>query len=230
MDEFLNDEDIRLISNKPPRHVDFIKILDMKTGEDIGSTNEIHLLNLYGKKKISSNTYILYNNRVGIFDDKGFFKANEPLEFDKSQPSFIMVFNEEQYKTAEADWKGYFDWKKNRNVKRSILEEKYGYDTKHASHLIRLMWMANFILSEKKVYVKLPEPYIQTIKDIRNGKYTYDQIIEMSNSIQKTNETLYELSDLRNNIDKKWAKELYCKLVLKHLHLKGPFIYERLIL
>lgn len=221
MDEYLNDEDIKLISTNPPKHVDFIKILNMKTGEDIGSTNEIHLLNLYGKKKISSNTYILYNNRVGIFDDKGFFKPNEPLEFDKSQPSFIMIFNEEQYKTAEADWKGYFDWKKNRNAKRSVLEEKYGYDTKHASHLIRLMLMAHFILKDQKVYVKLPPGYIDQVRDIRNGKYTYEQIITLSNDIQSKNEKLYETSTLRNTIDKKWAKELYCKLVLKYLQLKG---------
>ena len=41
-------------------------------------------------------------------------------------------FNKQQYKEAVENWKQYWEWKKNRNEIRSELEEKYGYDTKHA--------------------------------------------------------------------------------------------------
>jgi len=49
------------------------------------------------------------------------------------------VINEAKYRQAKRDWDDYQSWKKGRNKERAEMEEKFGYDVKHASHLVRLM-------------------------------------------------------------------------------------------
>jgi len=43
---------------------------------------------------------------------------------------------EREYSAKKKEWDQYQSWKKNRNPARAILEEKFGYDTKHAYHLV----------------------------------------------------------------------------------------------
>ncbi|MDB4311979.1 nucleotidyltransferase domain-containing protein [bacterium] len=93
-------------------------------------------------------------------------------------PDMVVKFNKEEYNTAKETHKNFWKWKKERNVKRSELEEKYGYDTKHASHLIRLLRMGEEVLTTGKVNVERADA--QELLDIRHGKYTYDEILAMA--------------------------------------------------
>lgn len=99
----------------------------------------------------------------------------------EQQPALIVKVNESSFQDAHNNWKSYWDWKKNRNEKRSELEEKFGYDTKHAMHLIRLLRSGLEILEEGHVLVKRPDA--QDLLDIRGGKYSYDEILKMSDDI-----------------------------------------------
>jgi hypothetical protein len=69
-----------------------------------------------------------------------------------------------------------WEWKKNRNEVRAKLEEHYSFDTKHAMHLVRLMRMGVEILTTGEVLVKRPDA--EELLAIRNGAWSYDQIIE----------------------------------------------------
>lgn len=95
---------------------------------------------------------------------------------------------ERHYRNALREYNQYENWKSNRNVNRANLEKKYGYDTKHAAHLVRLLRMAKEIISEGKVIVKRPDA--EELLDIRKGKWTYDQLIEWSEKIEN------EISDI----------------------------------
>ncbi|QDX94676.1 hypothetical protein EEL30_21790 [Brevibacillus laterosporus] len=63
---------------------------------------------------------------------------------------------------------------KNATGKRAALIEKYGYDTKNAMHLIRLLHMGIEILTEGEVHVLRHDN--KYLMEIRNGKYTLSDI------------------------------------------------------
>ena len=57
-----------------------------------------------------------------------------------------VAVTEKRFAAAMQEWEQYESWKKNRNPDRAAMEAKFGYDAKHASHLIRLLRMATEIL------------------------------------------------------------------------------------
>lgn len=201
--------------DNPPRHYQYCRFLDLKTGEDITPTRGINLQtwNKFGAKRLSETIFMLFENGIGVFDKKGNFKANEPTEFDKSKPAGLLNFQKEEYKKAETDFKGFFEWKKNRNPDRAKLEHEFGYDTKHASHLIRLQMMGCLILERKEVWVRLPDDMLSTVQDIKFGKKTYEQVIKISDELKSLSDGLFESSTLRDTIDTNLALDLYTKIV-----------------
>lgn len=83
---------------------------------------------------------------------------------------------ERQYDGRKREFDQYQDWKRARNETRAALEAKYGYDTKHAYHLVRLLRMCKEILETGKVIVKRPDR--EELLAIRNGVWSYDKLIE----------------------------------------------------
>lgn len=106
--------------------------------------------------------------------------------------NFIEILQKErQYSSLKKEFDQYQNWKKNRNPKRAILEEKFGYDTKHAYHLVRLIRMCREILTTGKVNVKRLDR--EELLAIRNGAWSYDKLI----SFAETEES--ELNKIYNN-------------------------------
>lgn len=128
------------------------------------------------------------------------------MEYQIHKPAMIVKFNKELYKDHLNNWNHYWDWKNNRNEVRSQLEEKFGYDTKHASHLIRLLRMGKEILEEG--VVKVMRPDADNLKDIRNGKFAYNEIIEMSEDLDADMEKAYTTTQLPFSTDLKLAGQL----------------------
>jgi predicted nucleotidyltransferase len=98
--------------------------------------------------------------------------------------NFIRLMEMERgYNNARNEWKQYQNWKATRNPARAALEEKYGYDTKHGMHLVRLMRMGYEIMSEGKVLVKRPDA--KELLEIRAGAWTYEQLLEFAGEMEK---------------------------------------------
>lgn len=122
-------------------------------------------------------------------------------------PLFVVKFNREQYKTAKTQHSQYWKWKEERNETRSELEEKFGYDTKHAMHLVRLLRMAEEILRDGEVLVKRPDA--AELLDIRAGAMTYEEIIAYSEGRDEAiRGHLYKTSSLPKKPDIKLATDL----------------------
>lgn len=114
----------------------------------------------------------------------------------------IQYFRKDEYKAAITKWKEYHKWKKERNPKRAALEAIYHYDVKHATHLIRLYTMSVEILETGKVTVdRSAAGDVQLYIDILNGKYKYEELIEMAEDLENKCDKLYETSDLRHSPD-----------------------------
>jgi len=84
--------------------------------------------------------------------------------------NFIAALQREQaYHRAVDEWSKYQEWKTKRNPQRAELESKFGLDTKHASHLVRLMRMGSDLMATGKLIVRRPDA--KELLDIRNGTW-----------------------------------------------------------
>lgn len=106
---------------------------------------------------------------------------------------------EKAYGNALTKWHQYETWKAERNTKRAELEAKFGYDTKHAYHLVRLMRMCGEILRGEGVIVRRPDA--KELLEIRNGSWSYDKLIEWAEDKDAENEALMANSPLPHSPD-----------------------------
>jgi predicted nucleotidyltransferase len=106
--------------------------------------------------------------------------------------NFIDILQrEKRYKQAKTEWVQYQGWLKNRNPVRAKLEAHHGYDTKHASHLIRLLMQAREILYKGTLTVKNKER-AQYLLDIKNGLLSYENLMELTEELTNTLDQLYK--------------------------------------
>lgn len=115
---------------------------------------------------------------LGMEAEKVIIENIEPSYLPKNTPLNFLEYltKENRYDSAMDNWKSYENWKANRNPARAILEERFGYDVKHASHLVRLITMGKEILTTGKVKVFRDDAEI--FRGIRQGRWEYDQLIE----------------------------------------------------
>lgn len=131
--------------------------------------------------------------------------------------NFIEIMQKERaYTSAKREWDQYQTWKTNRNPTRAALEEKYGYDTKHAYHLVRLIRMCREVLLTGKVIVKRPDR--EELLTIRNGAWTYDQLIEFAEQQDQELTELYNTTTVLPKMpDREKLDKLCIELVEKSL-------------
>jgi len=95
------------------------------------------------------------------------------------EENFIALMERERrYGAAMQDWDAYRAWRTHRNPERAALEAKHGYDTKHASHLYRLLKMCREVLDEGRLHVWRGDIDADEIRAIRAGRWSYDQLVE----------------------------------------------------
>lgn len=125
---------------------------------------------------------------------------------------------EHQYQAAATRWTQYQTWLKTRNPARANLELKFGYDTKHGSHLIRLMRMCKEIMSGMGVIVKRPDR--EELLAIKMGGRELDSLIEEAERLEAECDELYVTSHLRKEPDRAmldaWLVDLTDRYLTKH--------------
>ena len=102
---------------------------------------------------------------------------------------------------------------KNPTGKRKELMDKYGYDTKFAYHVVRLINEIEQILTEGDLDL---ERNREQLKEIRRGGWSEDKIIEYFNRKERELETLYTESDLQYKPDEQKIKQLLLKCLEMH--------------
>lgn len=195
-------------SENPPRQIDFISLI--QNFQD----NKMFKISLEDYQV--NHRLIPYGNNIfGLFELDGYspfdfkYKLNTLFDgnhSDFTNPKMILKFNKEEYNQAKDIWKNYWVWKNNRNEKRSKLEEEHGFDTKHSSHLVRLLRTGLEILQTGHVHVKRPDA--QELLAIRNGSMTYDELIEYSEHMDNEIKTWYKKTDLPKKPDFKYAANI----------------------
>lgn len=126
-----------------------------------------------------------------------------------------LLDKERQYKGRMEEWRSYQTWLATRNEKRSELERKWGYDSKHGSHLVRLMRMGVEILKGEGVKVKRPDA--EELLAIRSGAWTYDQLLEWAEAREKEMNELYFTSTIPKSPDVVTLDKLLVEIVQEAL-------------
>lgn len=149
-----------------------------------------------------------------IYHDDQYIAMARKIGFDDNITELLK--KERAYDNAKSEYDRYIEWETNRNKERAKDEAKFGYDLKHAYHLIRLLRMAEEILLTQKVVVKRPDR--EELLAIRNGAWTFEKLLEEANKIEDKMNDLYEKSNLQNKPDIKKIDHLCQTLIEKHFN------------
>ncbi len=101
----------------------------------------------------------------------------------------------------------------NRTGKRKELFEKYGYDTKFAYHVVRLMGEVEQILSGGDVDLERDS---ELLKSIRRGEWSTEKIKQWFSDRESGLQTLYENSKLPHSPDEDEIKTLLLTCLEEH--------------
>lgn len=193
-----------------PQMVDFVSLVHNFTGEKMFKINLRDFAHGHRLVPFSGDTFGLYssdgyspfNSETGNLNDD-----YEGDSHDLGTPLVIVKFNRSVYVAAKENWDHYWEWKKNRNKSRSVLEEQFGYDTKHAMHLVRLLRMGAEALETGVLNVRRPDA--EELLSIRNGAWTYEQVVEYAEMMDNHVRTvLYPKTSLPKRPNVKLAAEL----------------------
>lgn len=134
--------------------------------------------------------------------------------------NFLLLLDKERrYKAAKQQWEQYNRWKKERNPARAELEAKWGYDTKHAAHLVRLLRMAREILLTGNVNVWRGDRDRDELLAIRRGEWKYDDLLSWAQNEDRELSDLYAAKKyiIPKAPDRVKINALCCELVERHL-------------
>ncbi len=194
-----------------PKPKDFISLIqyfgkDKMLKLNLADWNDDHRLVPYG-----TNVYGVYaEHGRQIYDRVG--KLNTTYDGDRSEfesivPIMIVKFNKSVYDEFKDKHTNYWTWKKNRNPVRAKLEADFGYDGKHAAHLVRLLRMGIEALRDEEIVVKRPDA--EELLSIRNGAWTYEELIEYAENMDReVREVWYKKTALPKKPDLKFAAAL----------------------
>jgi predicted nucleotidyltransferase len=171
---------------------------------------------------------------VSTLTDKELSVANWPDRYAegiifKMQKDFNLkdevveyIHAERAYAKAKQVYDSWVSWKKERNPARRELEEKSGYDTKHASHLVRLMRMGYEIVSEGKVIVNRVGLDADELLSIKNGGWSFEKVMEFKEEMEAKLDAEYnrqkkaiaagEVVPLPREVNKEKLNSLYHEL------------------
>lgn len=127
--------------------------------------------------------------------------------------SFTGYAHSQLKKMTSFTFNGYMGEKRKRLVKR------FGYDTKNAAHLIRLLRMGIEFLVDGVLYVERHDA--QQLLQIKRGEWSLDQIKEEADRLFISAEQTYIQSKLPSGPDKDAINKLCVQIILTHLDITG---------
>lgn len=183
MDQFVKFE-------KPVRS-DFLTVLHNYTNNNKSKVSDFrydHALIPYG-----SNIYAVVKfTGESLYNNDGSIRTLSITSSDmfKLPVQCLVKLNESSYNDACSWVDKYWSWYNGRNAVRAEMERKYGYDTKFAMHLVRLLRTADECLSTGIINVYRHDA--QELLAIRNGTWTYNELIEYTEYMDNRIKELYK--------------------------------------
>jgi predicted nucleotidyltransferase len=137
-------------------------------------------------------------------------------EYTRASDDFMrLTFASRQYLSAKKEWDSYQTWQKNRNAKRQELEAKCGYDSKHASHALRLLYTGKEIIENKVLIVdRRKAGDADFLLQVKLGNIPYEEVMKECNKIYDEIKSLPDKNiDLPDYIDDNWLSDLSIEII-----------------
>lgn len=139
----------------------------------------------------------------GVFRNDVIACESIPIEDESTRFVGLLIYNEQAWKQAKADHDNYWTWRRERNESRWQQQEsgELDYDAKNLMHTIRLLLSGKSILEHGAPLVRVDGEALQRLRDIRAGRYRYDEIMAMADEIVADCERLKARSALPPHTD-----------------------------
>jgi predicted nucleotidyltransferase len=121
---------------------------------------------------------------------------------------------ERAYRKARKHWQQYVAWQRNRNPARAELEAEHGYDTKHASHLLRLMRTGTEVLRDGVLRVRRPDA--EELLAIRRGALSYEEVIAMAGAEEQAMRRAAETTTLPRSAPAEQIDAVLLEILAEH--------------
>lgn len=199
-------------------------------------------LDCYGKRLLENRHLFLSTRVVHTYSGYAFSQLkrieghrrwllNPPIEptlglfggqLIEGQAKFPNQQQKQNYKAALREWKQFETWRKNRNPARAELEAKYGYDVKHAGHLVRLMCQAQVILAAPETFsARLDGWALETVMSVMRGEWEYEHLIQWAKQSEVLLKILAEHSRLPKKPPFKRVEWLVMEMLRDYLNEGG---------
>jgi hypothetical protein len=159
--------------------------------------------------------YGLYLDVYGDQNFRGILKDSESTQLRTSsvpkgysELPYTMWYNQDGYEVWKKEYTAYLTWLEERNVERFKMNQKAGQnvDLKNMMHLFRLLEMAMNISVGKGIKVRSEN--VEFLREIREGKYSYDQLMKQAESTFEMIKNQFELTKLPSQIDLEMVKTI----------------------
>jgi uncharacterized protein len=191
--------------------------------DELNAFLEYLYLLIRGRIEFLEESEKLHDLLTADIDFKGVLKQytlpDETLEYTQnltnSRKDFIRLLQKSQgYQTALREWKAYLSWQENRNPARAEMERKSGFDLKHGMHCIRLLRSGLEILRNGEIIVdRRKAGDIADLKAIRDGDYSYSDVMKMAEDLVAEMDVVYQESTLPHSPDLAKINDLCMELV-----------------
>ncbi|MEM9862776.1 MAG: nucleotidyltransferase domain-containing protein, partial [Myxococcota bacterium] len=118
---------------------------------------------------------------------------------------------ERHYRAALKHWNAFQAWKTDRNPARAELERRYGYDTKHAMHLVRLMRMGLEVLETGALRVRRDDA--AELLAIRDGALSFDALLAEAERLEGAMQRAAEGTSLPADVDSGFVDTLCLNVI-----------------
>jgi hypothetical protein len=127
----------------------------------------------------------------------------------------FLSYNQDGYTTHCRKYKEYIEWKENRNKARyennleGLEKDKNKfYDAKNMMHCFRLLSMCIEVAEGKGILIDRTHIDRDFLMDVRNRKYTYDELMEKLLELKAKMDKVISESNIRDSIDVEFVNGL----------------------
>jgi uncharacterized protein len=144
-------------------------------------------------------------------DDRNRIERAGPKSLGLEDELVRILAAERQYQAAVKHWDAYERWKDERNPARARLEARFGYDTKHAMHLIRLMRTGLELLESGELRVRRSDA--AELVAIKGGALSYDELVAEAERLEQRMHAAAQSSPLAADVDHAALDALLLELI-----------------
>jgi predicted nucleotidyltransferase len=162
--------------------------------------------------------YALFYDRSGTLGYKGIISGDTANDVSVSaipkdeKESANLFFNKDGYSAYCREYREYWEWVDKRNETRYLGTMQHGknYDAKNIMHAIRLLQVAEDILTTGQIQVKRPNR--EELLSIKAGNAEYDELLEQANGLIERIEAAYVSGSLPESPDEKEIERILVEM------------------